>query len=115
LGTVELKKMNGSKKRKIYNKEEKEVRIRKRRKKNNSKEDDERNIQQEKNVESENEDSDKEINKIELLIKELNTPITLQIIITDVETDKTRENNDIKRLAIQYRKLEEGNRKLLKD
>jgi hypothetical protein len=115
LEIVKLKKVNGSRKRKIYNKRKKEVKIRKRRKENNSEKDDERNIQQKENIKSENENSDEKMDKVELLIKELDTSITPQITVTNMETDKTKEDNDIKRLILQYGKLKKGNRKLLKD
>jgi hypothetical protein len=62
-------------------------------------------------IKSDNEIEDGyEEDKVELLIKELETPSRIKIVI-NMEDEK----NDIEKLVIQYEKLEIGNRLLLKD
>jgi hypothetical protein len=63
----------------------------------------------EKGSDSKMEDKCEE-NKVELLIKELETPPHIKIIINMED-----EENDIEKLMTQYEKLEIGNRLLLKD
>jgi hypothetical protein len=62
-------------------------------------------------IKSDNEIEDGyEEDKVELLIKELETPSCIKIVI-NMEDEK----NDIEKLVMQYEKLEIGNRLLLKD